>query len=42
MDFAQAILTLFGFAMQVAYDFLTQDLTSFAPTIAAAMETLNQ
>ena len=42
MDFAQAILTLFGFAMQVAYDFLTQDLNSFAPTIAAVIETLNQ
>lgn len=42
MDFTQALLTLFGFAMQVAYDFLTQDLTTFAPTVAAAMETLNQ
>lgn len=42
MGFTQALLTLFGFAMQVAYEFLTQDLTTFAPTVAAAMETLNQ
>ena len=41
MSFSQAILTLFSFAMQIAYDFLTDDLSVFSPTIATAMETLN-
>ena len=41
MSFSQAILTLFSFAMQIAYDFLTDDLSGFSPTIATAMETLN-
>ena len=41
MSYSQAILTLFGTAMSLAYDFLTRDLAGFSPTIAAAMETLN-
>ena len=41
MQFAQSILDFFGFAMQVAYGFLTKDLTQFAPDIARVMETLN-
>lgn len=41
MSFSQAILTLFSFAMQIAYDFLTDDLSGFSPTIATAMKTLN-
>lgn len=42
MDFAQAILSFFGFAVGIAYNFLTQDLQQFAPDVAAVMLTLNQ
>ena len=42
MDFAQAILNFFGFAVGTAYSFLTQDLQQFAPDVAAVMLTLNQ
>lgn len=41
MSYSQAILTLFGTAMSLAYDFLTKDLAGFSPTIASAMQTLN-
>lgn len=41
MEFTQAILDLFNFAMQVAYDFLTKNLNEFAPQVATAMSTLN-
>lgn len=41
MSYSQAILTLFGTAMSLAYDFLTKDLAGFSPNIASAMQTLN-
>ena len=39
--FIQSILDLFGFATETSYNFLTQDLTAFAPNVALAMENIN-
>ena len=39
--FIQSILDLFGFATETSYNFLTQDLTAFAPSVALAMENIN-
>ena len=39
--FIQSILDLFGFATETSYNFLTQDLTTFAPSVALAMENIN-
>ena len=41
MNFAQSILDLFSFAMQIAYDFLTKDMQQFAPHVARVMEVIN-
>ena len=39
--FIQAILDLFSFSMETSFGFLTQDLETFAPNVAATMETIN-
>lgn len=39
--FIQAILDLFGFSMETSFGFLTKDLETFAPNVAATMETIN-
>ena len=39
--FIQSILDLFGFATETSYNFLTQDLTTFAPNVALVMENIN-
>ena len=36
--FIQSILDLFGIAKETSYNFLTHDLTGFAPNVALAME----
>ena len=39
--FIQAILDLFSFSMETSFGFLTKDLETFAPNVAATMETIN-